>query len=163
MTPSSAWRRISRCALPLIDGQGNFGSVDGDPPAPMRYTEAACAKIAHAADRGYRQGHGRLSARITTIAEANRPSCRRASPICWSTAPAASPSAWRPTSRRTISAKSSTRAWPISTIRRSPSRKLIEIVPGPDFPTGGIILGAQARAQRATHRPRLDHHARALR
>src|ERR1700761_489619 len=34
--------------LPLIDGQGNFGSVDGDPPAAMRYTEVRRAKIAHA-------------------------------------------------------------------------------------------------------------------
>jgi len=33
---------------PLIDGQGNFGSVDGDPPAAMRYTEVRRAKIAHA-------------------------------------------------------------------------------------------------------------------
>src|SRR5579872_4347396 len=33
--------------VPLIDGQGNFGSVDGDPPAAMRYTEARRAKIAH--------------------------------------------------------------------------------------------------------------------
>src|SRR5215469_17127997 len=31
---------------PLIDGQGNFGSVDGDPPAAMRYTEARMAAIA---------------------------------------------------------------------------------------------------------------------
>src|SRR3990167_8149438 len=31
---------------PLIDGQGNFGSVDGDPPAAMRYTEA---RLTHAA------------------------------------------------------------------------------------------------------------------
>src|SRR5437588_5234535 len=30
---------------PLIDGQGNFGSVDGDPPAAMRYTEARLAAI----------------------------------------------------------------------------------------------------------------------
>lgn len=30
---------------PLIDGQGNFGSIDGDPPAAMRYTEARMAKI----------------------------------------------------------------------------------------------------------------------
>jgi DNA gyrase subunit A len=30
---------------PLVDGQGNFGSVDGDPPAAMRYTEARLAKI----------------------------------------------------------------------------------------------------------------------
>jgi len=31
---------------PLIDGQGNFGSVDGDPPAAMRYTEARMSQIA---------------------------------------------------------------------------------------------------------------------
>lgn len=32
---------------PLIDGQGNFGSVDGDSPAAMRYTEVRMARIAH--------------------------------------------------------------------------------------------------------------------
>ena len=32
---------------PLVDGQGNFGSVDGDKPAAMRYTEARLASIAH--------------------------------------------------------------------------------------------------------------------
>ena len=32
---------------PLVDGQGNFGSIDGDPPAAMRYTEARLARIAH--------------------------------------------------------------------------------------------------------------------
>src|SRR6201990_1461287 len=31
----------------LIDGQGNFGSVDGDPPAAYRYTEARLSRIAH--------------------------------------------------------------------------------------------------------------------
>ena len=33
--------------LPLIDGQGNFGSMDGDSPAAMRYTESRLAKVAH--------------------------------------------------------------------------------------------------------------------
>lgn len=33
--------------LPLIDGQGNFGSMDGDAPAAMRYTEARLAQAAH--------------------------------------------------------------------------------------------------------------------
>ncbi len=33
--------------VPLIDGQGNFGSIDGDPPAAMRYTESRLAKAAH--------------------------------------------------------------------------------------------------------------------
>ncbi|MEW6682409.1 MAG: DNA gyrase subunit A [Nitrospirota bacterium] len=32
---------------PLVDGQGNFGSVDGDPPAAMRYTEVRMAQIGH--------------------------------------------------------------------------------------------------------------------
>ena len=33
--------------VPLIDGQGNFGSIDGDPPAAMRYTESRLSKAAH--------------------------------------------------------------------------------------------------------------------
>ena len=33
--------------VPLIDGQGNFGSMDPDPPAAMRYTEARLAKVAN--------------------------------------------------------------------------------------------------------------------
>jgi DNA gyrase subunit A len=67
--------------LPLIDGQGNFGSVDGDPPAAERYTECRLEKVAHSL------------------------SCRRSFPTCWSMAPAVSPSAWRPTFHRTISSK----------------------------------------------------------
>ena len=34
--------------LPLISGQGNFGSMDGDPPAAMRYTEARLGAVADA-------------------------------------------------------------------------------------------------------------------
>ncbi len=34
--------------IPVVQGQGNFGSVDGDPPAAMRYTEARMAKVADA-------------------------------------------------------------------------------------------------------------------
>ncbi len=34
------------CRYPLVDGQGNFGSIDGDPPAAMRYTEVRLSKIA---------------------------------------------------------------------------------------------------------------------
>ena len=32
-------------SLPLLKGQGNFGSIDGDPPAAMRYTETKLGKI----------------------------------------------------------------------------------------------------------------------
>ncbi len=50
---SAVYDALVRMAQPfsmrvmLIDGQGNFGSVDGDPPAAMRYTEVRMARIAH--------------------------------------------------------------------------------------------------------------------
>lgn len=34
-------------SVPLVDGQGNFGSIDNDPPAAMRYTESRMAKVSH--------------------------------------------------------------------------------------------------------------------
>ena len=86
---------------PLVDGQGNFGSVDGDPPAAMRYTEVRMARIAAGDARRHRQGDRRLRAELRRVRAASRRSCRRASRTCWSTARPASPSAWRPTSRRT--------------------------------------------------------------
>src|SRR6056297_3269411 len=50
---SSVYHAMVRMAQPwsmrymLVDGQGNMGSVDGDSPAAMRYTEARLAKLAH--------------------------------------------------------------------------------------------------------------------
>ena len=96
--------------LPLIDGQGNFGSVDGDPPAAMRYTEVAPRQGRALRCSTTSTRTPSISSRTTTAPSTSRRSCRRASRTCWSTAPAASPSAWRPTSRRTISARSSTPA-----------------------------------------------------
>ena len=91
--------------LPLIDGQGNFGSMDGDPPAAMRYTEARLAKAA--ARRCWRTSTSDTVDFQPNYDESpkSRWFCRRGSRTCWSTAPAASPSAWRPTSRRTIWAR----------------------------------------------------------
>src|SRR5439155_19581009 len=37
----------SSLRYPAVDGQGNYGSTDGDPPEAMRYTETRLAKIAH--------------------------------------------------------------------------------------------------------------------
>ena len=45
MRPWWSWPRISRKALPLVDGHGNFGSIEGDGAAAMRYTEARLQKI----------------------------------------------------------------------------------------------------------------------
>ena len=43
----------------LIDGQGNFGSVDGDPPAAMRYTEGSAGQLPEPADQRRRRHRGR--------------------------------------------------------------------------------------------------------
>ena len=93
---------------PLVDGQGNFGSVDGDPPAAMRYTECRMARLAVGAARRPRQGDRRLAAQL------RRQGARADGPADPGAQPArqrlrrASPSAWRPTSRRTTWARSST-------------------------------------------------------
>jgi len=49
---------------PLVDGQGNFGSIDGDNPAAMRYTEIRLAKIANEvlADIAAQHGYSRAEA-----------------------------------------------------------------------------------------------------
>ena len=51
-------------SLPLIDGQGNFGSVDGDPPAAMRYTETRLAKISQNGEELFRTS---VQSRINSI------------------------------------------------------------------------------------------------
>ena len=43
--PSLIWHRTGLPAITLVDGHGNFGSVDGDGAAAMRYTEARLSKI----------------------------------------------------------------------------------------------------------------------
>ena len=89
---------------PLVDGQGNFGSIDDDPPAAMRYTEARLARLAtelleeldsDTVDFGPNYDE---SKREPTVLPAR-------SRTCSSTDRRASPSAWRRTSRRTTSAR----------------------------------------------------------
>jgi DNA gyrase subunit A len=91
----------------LVDGQGNFGSVDGDSPAAMRYTEVRMARLAHEmlADID------KETVDFTPTTTSRSTSRRSADPkfrTCWSTAHPESPLAWRPTSRRTTSTRSST-------------------------------------------------------
>ena len=45
MTPWCEWPKSGVYVITLVDGQGNFGSIDGDSPAAMRYTEARMRKI----------------------------------------------------------------------------------------------------------------------
>ncbi len=129
--------------MPLVDGQGNFGSVDGDPPAAYRYTEA---KLTALADFCWPSCASTPSTcgRPTTPRRKSRSSCPPSSPTCWSTARLASPSAWPPTFRRTTSARCCGPA-SISSTSPTPRRpQLLDKVKGPDFPLGGKIVTDRA-------------------
>jgi DNA gyrase/topoisomerase IV subunit A len=54
---------------PLMQGQGNFGSIDGDSAAAYRYTEARLSRDRHGAAGGHRPGDGRLRAQLRRSAE----------------------------------------------------------------------------------------------
>ena len=95
---------------PLVDGQGNFGSVDDDPAAAMRYTEARLTRLAMEMLRDLDKDTVDFVPNYDGNARRSRWSCRRASRTCSSTARPASRSAWRRTSRRTTCARSSTRS-----------------------------------------------------
>ena len=93
---------------PLVDGQGNFGSIDGDPPAAMRYTEARLQALADDMmsdlDNETVDFHAELR---RDDRRADRPA-GAVSRTSWSTDRPALQSAWRPTFRRTTCARSST-------------------------------------------------------
>jgi len=91
----------------LIQGQGNFGSIAGLPPAAHRYTEAKLSPVAAEMLADLEQD----TVDFIDNYDGNirsRSSSRVGFPICWSTAPTASPSAWQPTFRRTTRVKSAT-------------------------------------------------------
>ncbi|MCK7508800.1 MAG: hypothetical protein MZV70_35415 [Desulfobacterales bacterium] len=62
---------------PLVDGQGNFGSIDGDPPAAMRYTEIRMQRLAHEMLRRPRQGDGGLHPQLRRVAQRTRRAARQ--------------------------------------------------------------------------------------
>ena len=85
---------------PLVDGQGNFGNIDGDNPAAYRYTEARMTDVARLLLDGIDED-AVDSGRPMTAPARSRRFCRAASRTCSPTARRASRSAWRPRSRRT--------------------------------------------------------------
>ena len=125
---------------PLVDGQGNFGNIDGDNPAAERYTEARLTDDRGGAARWHRRGHRRLPAQLRRPRAGAGGSARRPSPTCSPTAPRASPSAWRPASRRTTLEELCDALLHLIKHPNATIEKLVEFVPGPDFPTGGIIV-----------------------
>jgi DNA gyrase subunit A len=128
--------------LPLIDGQGNFGSVDGDPPAAERYTEVRLAKPAMALLDDLDKN--------TVDFQANYDG-REREPVVL---PAKFPNLLVNGSGG-IAVGMATNIPPHNlgevidacfALIEDPALSiddLIKIVPGPDFPTGGIILGRQ--------------------
>lgn len=126
--------------LPLIDGQGNFGSVDGDPPAAMRYTEVRMGKPAHALvedidkDTVDFQDNYDNSETEPTVLPARIPNLlvNGAGGIAVGMATNIPPH----NLGEVVDACIEIIDRPEVTID-----ELIEIIPGPDFPTGGLILG----------------------
>ena len=68
---------------PLVDGHGNFGSVDGDPPAAYRYTEAKHEQDLHRDAHRHRQGNRRLRLQLRRPSEGAVRFCPAGSPISW--------------------------------------------------------------------------------
>ena len=127
--------------LPLLDGQGNFGSVDGDPPAAMRYTEVRMAKPAHALlddiDKNTIdfQDNYDNSEREPVVLPARFPNLlvNGANGIAVGMATNVPPHNLGEVVDGCLALIDND---DIS------DADLLEIVPGPDFPTGGLILGA---------------------
>src|SRR6187402_163267 len=126
--------------LMLIDGQGNFGSVDGDPPAAMRYTECRLARPAMALlddidkDTVNFQENYDGSEKEPVVLPARFPNLlvNGAGGIAVGMATNIPPH----NLGEVVDAAVALIDNPAITID-----ELIKIVPGPDFPTGGIILG----------------------
>ena len=126
--------------LPLIDGQGNFGSMDGDSAAAMRYTEARLAKVAHAliedieCDTVDFMPNYDESLQEPTVLPARFPNLlvNGTNGIAVGMATNIAPH----NLGEVLDACTAYVDNPDITIE-----DLIRIVPGPDFPTGGLILG----------------------
>ena len=126
--------------VPLIDGQGNFGSVDGDPPAAMRYTEARLARSSSFLladidkDTVEFQPNYDESDHEPKVLPAAFPNLliNGANGIAVGMATNIPPH--NPT--EIIDAALMLIAEPDTSLD-----ELMKIVPGPDFPTGGIIIG----------------------
>ncbi|MDB5667805.1 MAG: gyrase subunit [Alphaproteobacteria bacterium] len=135
--------------VPLIDGQGNFGSMDPDPPAAMRYTEARLAKVANALlddidkDTVDFQPNYDASESEPQVLPARFPNIlvNGAGGIAVGMATNIPPH----NLREVLEACKAYIENPAITID-----ELIEFVPAPDFPTGPLILG-QAGARSAYH------------
>ncbi len=127
---------------PLVDGQGNFGSVDGDPPAAMRYTEARLSRIAATMleDIDKETVDFRPNYDETEVEPEVLPSRIPNLLINGSEGIAVGMASKIPPHniREIIDACVMLVQNPAT-----PLAKIAEVVQGPDFPTGGLILGRE--------------------
>ena len=127
-------------SLPLIDGQGNFGSIDGDPPAAMRYTETKLAKVSQYLIDDieknvieYRNNYDDTE-REPTVLPSQFPNLlvNGAGGIAVGMATSIPPHNLGEIIDGTIAFINN---------REITISQLMKKIPGPDFPTGGIIIG----------------------
>jgi DNA gyrase subunit A len=126
----------------LIDGQGNFGSVDGDPPAAMRYTEARLSRISgtlledidkETVDFRPNYDDSEVEPEVLPTRVPNL-LINGGSGIAVGMATNIPPHNLKEIIDATIA---------LVHDPKTPLAKVIEMAPGPDFPTGGFILGRQ--------------------
>jgi topoisomerase IV subunit A len=128
---------------PLVDGQGNFGNVDGDNPAAMRYTEARLTQVAHLLLDGIEEDA--IDFRPTYDGSEKEPVVL----------PGAFPNLLANGSQGIAvgmataipphnAAEICDAALHLIDTPNARSRTLLKYVPGPDFPTGGVIVDSPA-------------------
>jgi topoisomerase-4 subunit A len=128
---------------PLVDGQGNFGNVDGDNPAAMRYTEARLTEVAHLLLDGIEEDA--IDFRPTYDGSEREPLVL----------PGAFPNLLANGSQGIAvgmataipphnAAEICDAALHLIDTPNARSRTLLKYVPGPDFPTGGVIVDSPA-------------------
>src|SRR5499427_6827765 len=128
---------------PLVDGQGNFGNVDGDNPAAMRYTEARLTEVAHLLLEGIEEDA--IDFRPTYDGSENEPVVL----------PGAFPNLLANGSQGIAvgmataipphnAAELCDAALHLIETPNARSRTLLKYMPGPDFPTGGVIVDSPA-------------------
>ena len=128
------------CRNPLLDGHGNFGSVDDDPPAAMRYTETRLAPVSHQAlleeignDTVDFAPNFDGSQQEPTVLPAQLPFLLLNG--CTGIAVGMATSIPPHNLGEVVDA--------LVALIRNPNlsdEKLLQLVPGPDFPTGGVVL-----------------------
>ena len=133
---------------PLVDGQGNFGSIDGDPPAAYRYTEARLEALAEELmgdlekDTVDHVPNFDETTEEPTVLPAPYPNLlvNGSAGIAVGMATNVPPHNMREVINAAIWTMESAQEDQPPTLSEK-QRRLLELVPGPDFPTGGYIIG----------------------